>query len=122
MDFLFPDFPRSGRAGAPSRATAPPRPLRNTYPSQGAREKADRLIAIFPGAACPVAHWGYVYSGKARVEYVNQPEEIFNAGDFFVPPGHRPYMLEDTELLRITDKDEFGAFMKQLGDAGLTPR
>jgi hypothetical protein len=56
------------------------------------------------------------------VEYVNQPEEIFNAGDFFVPPGHRPYMLEDTELLRITDKDEFGAFMKQFGDAGLTPR
>ena len=79
-------------------------PLRNTYPGQGAREKADRLAAIFPGAACPVAHWGYVYSGKARVEYVNQPEEIFNAGDFFVPPGHRPYMLEDTELLRITER------------------
>ena len=23
-----------------------------------AREKADHLVAIFPGAACPVAHWG----------------------------------------------------------------
>jgi hypothetical protein len=82
----------------------------------------DHLIAIFPDAACPVAHWGYIYSGKVRVEYVNQPEEIFSAGDlFFVPPGHRPYMLEDTELLQITDKDEFRAFMKQLADAGLVP-
>jgi uncharacterized RmlC-like cupin family protein len=82
----------------------------------------DHLIAIFPDAACPVAHWGYIYSGKVRVEYVNQPEEIFSAGDlFFVPPGHRPYMLEDTELLQVTDKDEFRAFMKQLADAGLVP-
>jgi hypothetical protein len=56
------------------------------------------------------------------VESVNQPEETFNVSDFFVLPGHRPYMLEDTELLRITDKDEFEAFMKQLGDAGLILR
>lgn len=82
----------------------------------------DHLISIFPEAACPVAHWGYIYSGKVRVEYVNQPAEIFNAGDFFfVPPGHRPYMLEDTELLQITDKDEFAAFMNQLSDAGVIP-
>ena len=82
----------------------------------------DHLVAIFPGAACPVAHWGYIYSGKVRVEYLNQPEEVFSAGDFFfVPPGHRPYMLEDTELLQITDAGEFSAFMSQLSDAGLIP-
>ncbi len=53
---------------------------------------------------------------------MDQPDEIFSAGDFFfVPPGHRPYMLEDTELLQITDKDEFNAFMKQPGEAGLIP-
>jgi hypothetical protein len=28
-------------------------------------------------------------------------------------------MLENTELLQITDKDEFTAFMNQFGDAGL---
>jgi hypothetical protein len=56
------------------------------------------------------------------MEYVNQPEEIFGAGDFFfVTPSHRPHMLEDTELLQITDKDQFSAFMKQLADAGLVP-
>ncbi|HEY6494820.1 MAG TPA: hypothetical protein VIZ43_16225 [Trebonia sp.] len=82
----------------------------------------DHLIAIFPNAACPVSHWGYIYSGKVRVEYVDQPEEIFSAGDlFFVPPGHRPYMLEDTELLQVTDKDDFKAFMRQCGEAGLVP-
>ena len=96
--------------------------LHFAFETCAAGSNIDHLISIFPGAACPVPHWGYIYSGKVRVEYVDQPEEIFGAGDFFfVTPGHRPYMLEDTELLQITDKDQFGAFMKQLAEAGLVP-
>jgi hypothetical protein len=96
--------------------------LHFAYEQCAAGSNIDHLIGIFPDAACPVAHWGYIYSGRVRVEYVDAPEEIFTAGDFFfVPPGHRPYMLEDTTLLQITDKDEFAGFMKQLSDAGLVP-
>ena len=96
--------------------------LHFAFETCAAGSNIDHLISIFPGAACPVPHWGYIYSGKVRVEYVDQPEEIFGAGDFFfVTPGHRPYMLEDTELLQITDKDQFSAFMKQLAEAGLVP-
>jgi len=90
--------------------------------SGGRGSNIDHLIAVFPDAACPVSHWGCICSGKVRVEYVDQPDEIFSAGDFFfVPPGQRPSMLEEAELLQITGRDEFNAFMKQLGKAGHIP-
>jgi hypothetical protein len=53
---------------------------------------------------------------------VDSPDEIFEAGDvFYVQPGHRPYMLEDTELLQITRKVEHNGFIRQITEAGLIP-
>lgn len=82
----------------------------------------DNLISIFPHKACPVEHWGIIFKGKVRVEFVDSPDEIFEAGDvFYVQPGHRPYMLEDTELLQITRKAEHNGFIQQIAEAGLIP-
>jgi hypothetical protein len=93
-----------------------------SYEHCEAGSNIDNLLTIYPNNACPVPHWGYIFSGSVRVEFVDQPEEIYHAGDFFhVPPGHRPYMLEDTVLLQITEKTAFDGYMHDLAEAGLIP-
>ncbi len=93
-----------------------------SYEKCEAGSNIDNLLTIYPDNACPVPHWGYIFSGSVRVEFVDQPEEIYRAGDFFhVLPGHRPYMLEDTVLLQITEKEKFDGYMRDLAEAGLIP-
>jgi hypothetical protein len=82
----------------------------------------DALVKIFPDHACPVEHWGYVFRGKVRVEYTDGHEEILSAGDaFYIPSGHRPYMLEETELLQLTRKSDHNELVRQFVAAGLFP-
>jgi uncharacterized RmlC-like cupin family protein len=82
----------------------------------------DALVKIFPDHACPVEHWGYVFRGKVRVEYTDGHEEILSAGDaFYIPSGHRPYMLEETELLQLTRKADHNELVRQFVAAGLFP-
>jgi hypothetical protein len=96
--------------------------LHFAFESCAAGSDIDGLISIFPDQACPVEHWGIVYRGKVRVEYTDGTEETFSAGDtFYVQPGHRPYMLEDTELLQLTDKQKHADFIRQIAEAGLIP-
>jgi hypothetical protein len=96
--------------------------LHFSYEQCAAGSNIDALLTIYPDKACPVPHWGYIFSGAVRVEFTDGHEEIYRSGDFFhVPPGHRPYMLEDTVLLQITDKAKFDDYMRQLAEAGLIP-
>jgi hypothetical protein len=82
----------------------------------------DDLVSIFPDRACPVEHWGYLFKGQVRVEYTDGTEEIFNAGDaFHVRPGHRPYMLAETELLQLTRAAEHHELTRKIAEAGLFP-
>jgi hypothetical protein len=93
-----------------------------SYEKCEAGSNIDNLLAIYPDNAYPVPHWGYIFSGEVRVEFVDQPEETYRTGDFFhVPPGHRPYMVEDTVLLQITEKIAFDNYMRDLAEAGLLP-
>ncbi len=65
-------------------------------------------------------HWGYIFKGKVRVEYVDGSEEIFQAGDaFYVSPGHRPYMLAETELLQLNRKADHNELSRKIMEAGL---
>jgi len=83
----------------------------------------DELVKIFPDNACPVEHWGYIFTGQVRVEYTDGHEETLNAGDaFYIQPGHRPYMLEDTELLQLTRKSEHNELVRKFVEAGLFPQ
>jgi hypothetical protein len=80
------------------------------------------LLAAFPDHFCPVAHWGYMFRGKVLVKYADGTEETFSEGDaYYVPPGHQPYFLEDSELLQITHKAEHEGLIKAIVDAGLMP-
>ena len=82
----------------------------------------DALVKVFPDNACPVEHWGYIFRGKVRVEYTDGHEEILSAGDaFYIPSGHRPYMLEETELLQLTRKSDHNDLVRQFVAAGLFP-
>jgi uncharacterized RmlC-like cupin family protein len=82
----------------------------------------DELVKIFADNACPVEHWGYIFTGQVRVEYTDGSDEILNAGDaFYIPPGHRPYMLADTELLQLTRKSEHNELVRKFVAAGLFP-
>lgn len=57
-----------------------------------------------------------------RVEYIDGHEEILSAGDaFYIPSGHRPYMLEETELLQLTRKSDHNDLVRHFVAAGLFP-
>jgi hypothetical protein len=79
----------------------------------------DALVKIFPDNACPAEHWGYIFKGKVRVEYTDGQEEILSAGDaFYIPSGHRPYMLEETELLQLTRKSDHNGLVRKFTRPG----
>ncbi len=64
---------------------------------------ATDAFAVLPGGACDVPHWGYVFSGAFAVRYTDGREEVVRAGEaFYMPPGHVPRFLEDTELVEFT--------------------
>lgn len=82
------------------------------YQSAAAGSNLDTMLAVFDDHACPVEHWGYVFSGRVRIEYVDGSEEIFEAGDaFHVAPGHRPSMIEDTVMLQVSRAAEHQALL-----------
>jgi hypothetical protein len=59
-----------------------------------------------PDGACDVPHWGYVFKGKIAVRYTDGREETVCAGEaFYMPPGHVPRFVEDTELVEFTPVD-----------------
>ena len=56
------------------------------------------------GAAgpCMTAHWGYVFKGRARVRYATH-EELLEAGQaYYLAPGHRIEVLEDSEVVEFS--------------------
>jgi hypothetical protein len=53
--------------------------------------------------SCECPHFGYVFSGKLRFVYKDGREEIVSAGEaYYVPPGHRFYVLEDADTVEFS--------------------
>ena len=116
------DLPVSAETGAYSGAWAEFGDMHYAFETCAAGYDMDALVKIFPDNACPVEHWGFVFKGKVRVEYTDGREEVLSAGDaFYIPPGHRPYMLEETELLQLTRKSEHNELVRTFVAAGLFP-
>ena len=64
------------------------------------------LLKGLPEDACQCPHWGYVFTGKITVSYVDRPDESYGPGDaFYMPPGHRPAAEADSELVQFSPKD-----------------
>lgn len=69
------------------------------------------LLKGLPGDACPCPHWGYVFRGRFLVRY-DDHEETVSAGDaFYMPPGHVPVFLEDTEMVELSPAAELKAVL-----------
>ena len=69
---------------------------------------------------CPVV--GYIAKGTVLFQVEDEEPRTLNAGDaFYIPRGHRPYMLADTELLQLTRKSEHSELVQKFVSAGLFP-
>jgi quercetin dioxygenase-like cupin family protein len=65
-----------------------------------------------PANACQCPHWGYCFKGKLIVRYTEGHEETVTAGEaYYMPPGHVPEFLEDTETLEFSPKAELDRTM-----------
>ena len=72
------------------------------------REASDLapMLKGLPGDSCQCPHWGYVFSGRMTVRYVDH-NEILEPGDaFYMPPGHVPAAEAGTEFVQFSPTDE----------------
>ncbi|HEY6531576.1 MAG TPA: hypothetical protein VIY72_04695 [Acidimicrobiales bacterium] len=83
-----------------------------------------------PGGVCPCPHYGYVFSGRIRCDYVGSdwPEEVAEAGEvYFFQPGHVLHYDEPSEILEFNPAGALNLLMDHIeqqaaravgGDAG----
>jgi hypothetical protein len=77
--------------------------LRVEFESIKAGFDASDAFRALPGGACNVPHWGYIFSGAIAVRYTDGRQEVIHGGEaFYMPPGHVPRFLEDTDLVEFT--------------------
>lgn len=67
------------------------------------------LVRGLPDDLCPCPHWGYVLKGRMDLGLPGETV-IVTAGDaFYMPPGHVPHFLEDTDFFEVSPSDEMQA-------------
>src|SRR5579859_4840997 len=64
------------------------------------------LLKGLPGDRCPCPHWGYVLAGRLIVRYLGHEETITAGEAYYLPPGHVPEYLEDTEVFEVSPTAE----------------
>jgi hypothetical protein len=70
------------------------------------------LLRGLPEDACPCPHWGYVFSGSILVHYRDH-DETYRTGDaFYMPPGHVPVFLEDTDIFELSPAAQLADVME----------
>ena len=96
--------------------------LHFAYQKADAGSNLDRVLAIYDDKACRVEHWGYIFEGRVRIQFVDGHEEVIAAGEaFHTPPGHRPYMLEDTVMLQVSRMAEHDQMLADIAAAQTAP-
>ena len=64
------------------------------------------MLKGLPDDRCQCPHWGYVFKGKMTVSYADHEEAIGPGEAFYMPPGHTPAAVADTEFVQFSPSDE----------------
>jgi hypothetical protein len=63
--------------------------------------------ALLDGARCQAHHWGYLVTGRIVVEYEDGRSEEIGAGRaYYLEPGHRIRIVEDSQAVEFTPTEE----------------
>jgi quercetin dioxygenase-like cupin family protein len=56
---------------------------------------------------CPSRHWAYFLKGSFRIRTKGGEVTVKPGQAFYVPPGHVPEVLEDSEFVEFSPAAEF---------------
>jgi hypothetical protein len=82
------------------------------------------FVKGLPDDACQCPHWGYCFKGRFIIRYTDGHQETVEAGEaYYMPPGHVPRYVEDTETLEFSPKAALDKTMEvvQRNMAGMQP-
>jgi hypothetical protein len=72
--------------------------------------------AYYDRCECP--HWGYVFKGKVQFTYDDGRDEVVGAGEmYYVQPGHKFQVLEDTETVEFSPTAEYRRHVEKVAQA-----
>lgn len=72
------------------------------------------LFRGLPDDRCQSPHWGFLLKGKWLIKYADRDEEI-NAGEaYYIAPGHIPVVLEGSESIEFSPKEEYERTLAQI--------
>jgi hypothetical protein len=54
---------------------------------------------------CQAPHWGFLFTGRLTVDYGDRTETISAGQAYYVAPGHKLTIEEDSEALEFTPTD-----------------
>ncbi len=66
------------------------------------------LFKGLPEDMCPSRHWAYFLKGAFRIRTKAGEVTVKPGQAFYVPPGHVPEVLEDSEFVEFSPAAEFG--------------
>jgi hypothetical protein len=74
-----------------------------------AGQDVSSLLDELPGGRCQAPHWGFLFKGRLSVDYGDRTEEIVAGQAYYVEPGHKLTILEDSEALEFTPTEALEA-------------
>jgi hypothetical protein len=63
------------------------------------------LLGDLPEGRCQAPHWGFLFSGRITVDYGDRTETITGGQAYYVAPGHKLTIEEDSEAVEFTPTD-----------------
>lgn len=63
------------------------------------------LLGDLPGGRCQAPHWGFLFRGRITVDYEDHSETISAGQAYYVAPGHKLTIEEDSEAVEFTPTD-----------------
>jgi hypothetical protein len=60
------------------------------------------MLEELPDGRCQAPHWGFLFRGRIVVDYGDRSETIVGGQAYYVEPGHRLTIVEDSEAIEFT--------------------